>query len=198
MADGEPAIHALLAAVKLARREETVVTGKPRCDSSSMGLVESARQLVQGLLRTWVASMEKRNQTTLSPSSPLVQRSVRHCGWSLARYTILEDGFAPCRQLRERECGGAIAELAETPVPRARPEAEVSQEMGERTLDRHSVVDRRTHLGDAGRMAGGAHWDRPEHKRWSEALFAQVVCTPSEPKLSMLPAVQAQRKVYLT
>ena len=39
---------------------------------------------------------------------------------------------------------------------------------------------------------------RPEHKRMSEALLAQVVCTSSEPKLSLLPAVQAQRQVYLT
>ena len=39
---------------------------------------------------------------------------------------------------------------------------------------------------------------RPEHKGWSKALFAKVVCTSSERKLGLLPAVQAQRQVYLT
>ena len=57
--DNEPAIQALMTAVKLARHEETVVTGKSRYDSKSKGLVENAHQLLQGLLRPWVASMEK-------------------------------------------------------------------------------------------------------------------------------------------
>ena len=76
VADGEPAIQALMTAVQLARQAETVVTGKPRYDSKSKGLVENAHQLVQGLLRTWVASIEKRDQTTLSPSSLLAQWGV--------------------------------------------------------------------------------------------------------------------------
>ena len=38
MADGEPAIQTLMTAVKLARQEGTVVTGKPRYDSKSKGL----------------------------------------------------------------------------------------------------------------------------------------------------------------
>ena len=39
---------------------------------------------------------------------------------------------------------------------------------------------------------------RPEHERWCQALFAQNVFTPLEPKLSLVPAEQAQRQVYLT
>ena len=38
MADSEPAIQASTTAVKLARQEGTVVTGKPRYDSKSKGL----------------------------------------------------------------------------------------------------------------------------------------------------------------
>ena len=89
VSDGEPATQASLTAVKLARQEETVVRGKPRYNSKSKGLVENAHQLVQGLLRTWVAAIEKRYQN----GSPLVQWGVRSCGWSLTRYAILEDGF---------------------------------------------------------------------------------------------------------
>ena len=79
VADGEPAIHALMIAAKLARHRRN---GRDRHDSKSKGLVENADQVVQGLTRTstrtWVASIEKRYHTTLSPSSPLVQRCVRH------------------------------------------------------------------------------------------------------------------------
>ena len=49
VADGEPAIQAWMTAVKLSRQEETVVTGKPRYDSKSNGLVEHANQLVRWL-----------------------------------------------------------------------------------------------------------------------------------------------------
>ena len=110
MADGEPARQTLMTAVKLARQEEPVVTDKTRCESKSKGLVENAHQLVQVLLRTWMTLMKKRH----CPSSPLVQRGVRQCGWSLTRHTILEDGLTPCRKLRGREYGGAIAEMGET------------------------------------------------------------------------------------
>ena len=103
-----------MTAVKLVRQEETVVIGKPRYDSKSKGLVENVHPLVQGLLRTWVASIENRYKTALSASSRLVQWSVRHCCWSLTRYTILEADLTPYRKLRGREYGGAIAELGET------------------------------------------------------------------------------------
>ena len=42
-----------------ARKEETGVSGKTRCDSKYEELVENADQLVQGLLRTWIPSLEK-------------------------------------------------------------------------------------------------------------------------------------------
>ena len=74
VADGEPATRALMTAVKLARSEETVVTGRPRCDSKSIGLVERAHQFVQGLLRTWVPSIEKRQALWLE------SHAIRHFG----------------------------------------------------------------------------------------------------------------------
>ena len=39
---------------------------------------------------------------------------------------------------------------------------------------------------------------RPEGKRWSKPLLSQVVCTPTEPKLSLVPNMPAQRQVYLS
>ena len=126
-----------MTAVKLARQQDTIVTGKPRYDSKSKGLVENAHRLVQGLLRTWVASMEKRYQTTLTPSSPLVQWGVRHFCSSLTRYTVLEEGLTSVRK----------TELRDTVLFHARLEPEVSQEMGERTQDGQDVVHRRAHLG---------------------------------------------------
>lgn len=48
VADGDNAIQALLSAIKLARKEDALVTGKPRYDSKSKGLVENANQMVNG------------------------------------------------------------------------------------------------------------------------------------------------------
>ena len=59
VADGEFAIQACMTAVNLARQEETVVTGEPRCDSKSIGLLENPNKLVQGLLRIWMATYKK-------------------------------------------------------------------------------------------------------------------------------------------
>ena len=60
VADGEPPSQALMTVVMLARKEDTVVTGKTRYDTKYKELVENAHQLGQGLLRAWEASMEKR------------------------------------------------------------------------------------------------------------------------------------------
>ncbi len=56
VADGEPAIQTLMTTIKLHRTDETIVTGKPRYDSKSKGIVENANGLVKGLLRTWISS----------------------------------------------------------------------------------------------------------------------------------------------
>ena len=65
--------------------------------------------------------------------------------------------------------------------------------MGEGSLDGKDVVDRRTHLGNAVRQAAGAHSETK-----AKDSLPEVACTPSEPKLSLAPALQAQRQVYLT
>ena len=169
MTDGEPAIQAMLTAVKLARQEETVVTGKARYDSKSKGLVETAHHLVQGVLRAWVASIERRYQSTLSLSSLLVQWGVRHCCWSLTRYTVLEDGLTPYRRWEKGDWMGKML-----------------------STDEHIVET------PAGRQLAPTVTRRSENKRWSKAPFAKEVCTPSEPKISLQPALQAQRQVYLT
>ena len=63
---------------------------------------------------------------------------------------MLEDGF----DIEQSEHGGAIAELGDTVLSsRARPEPQVSQEMGVGSLDGQDVVDRRAHLGKR-RQAG--------------------------------------------
>ncbi len=60
VADGEAAIQALLPAFKLHRKEETVVTGKPRYDPKSKCTMENANMRMKDLLRTWVSSLEAR------------------------------------------------------------------------------------------------------------------------------------------
>ena len=84
-------------------------------------------------------------------------------------------------------------------VPRARPEPNVSQEMGEGCLmGKMSSTDDHIVGTPSGRQLARTVKRRPEHERWCQALFAQNVFTPLEPKLSLLPAEQAQRQVHLT
>ena len=185
-----------MTAVKLARQQDTIVTGKPRYDSKSKGLVENAHRLVQGLLRTWVASMEKRYQTTLTPSSPLVQWCVRHFCSSLTRYTVLEEGLTSDRK------------TARTRVRRRDRRAERHSSVPCKARTRSFPRDGRKDSGwarccpqtstswetPAGRQLA-QNDSRPENKKWSKAWFAQVVCTPSEPKLSLLCHVYLARGV---
>ena len=117
------------------------MTGRSRYDSKSEGLVENAHQ-----------SNEKRYQTKLSPSSPLVQWGVRRSSWSLTRYTILANGLTFDTELRGREYGGAIAELGETVLYHVQG---LIQKFARR-WDGQDVADRRAHLGNAVRQAAGA------------------------------------------
>ena len=50
----------------------------------------------------------------------------------------------------------------------------------------------------AGRETARTVTRRPEGKRWSQHLFAQVVCTPWEPKASLSPQPQLPRQRYIT
>ena len=60
-------------------------------------LVENAHQMVHGLLRTWVTSMERWYHTN-------TESEFTSCasGWSLTRYTILEDGFDTVQKIAQR------------------------------------------------------------------------------------------------
>ena len=62
----------MLTAIKLHRKAETVVTGKPRYDSKSKGIIENANGLVKGLLRTWVSSLELHYGVELSAEHSVV------------------------------------------------------------------------------------------------------------------------------
>ena len=198
VSDGEPAIQALLTAVKQAR-QDTVVTREARYDSKSKGLVENAHQLVQGLLRTWVASIEKRYQTTPSPSSCAMGCAALWMESHKIHYLGRGVGTAH-RKLWGRKFGGSIAELGETVLFHVQG---LNQEfpgrwekaiwMGKMSLTHEHILGT-----PSGRQLARTVTQRLEHKIWSEVLFAQVVCTKAEPKLSVLPAVQAQRQVYLT
>ena len=64
-------------------------------------------------------------------------------------------------------------------------------------MDGQDVVDRREHFGNAARQAAGAHSDTQARTQEMAQGFA-CASTSSEPKLSLPPAVQAQRQVYLT
>ena len=93
--DGEAAIKALLAAVKLERKDETVCSAAPRYDSQSKGPIENAVGRVEGLMRTMISAVERKYKLTLDPDHAIVLWIVRHCGWTLTRFTVGSDGLTP-------------------------------------------------------------------------------------------------------
>ena len=104
----------MLTAVRLARTEETAVKGKPRYDSKSKGIVENTNGLVKVLLRTWLSSLASHYGVEFCAEDAVVQWAVRHCGWSLTRFSIASDGLTPYWRLRGKGYGGPIAEIGET------------------------------------------------------------------------------------
>ncbi len=97
MADGEAAIQALATAIKLHRKGETVVTGKPRHDSKPTGAVENANLMVKGLLRTWISSLEVRHKVEHESQHAFAQWAVRHCGLGLSRHSVADNWLTPFR-----------------------------------------------------------------------------------------------------
>ena len=105
----EPATQAWMTAVKLARPEETVVTGTPRYDSKSKRACGERVPDGAGFI-AHLGDVEGEMVTrTLSPSSHLVQVA----GVLLDTPSWKMD-LTPYRKLRRGEYGGAIAELGET------------------------------------------------------------------------------------
>ena len=64
-------------------------------------------------------------------------------------------------------------------------------------LGKVSSTDERIVGTAGGRVLSCSVARRPEEKRWSTALLAQVVCTPMDPRASLEPAAQAERSMYL-
>ena len=174
-----PAIQALKTAVTLARTEDTVVKGTTRYDSKYNGLVANAHELVPGLLLAWIASLEKHGVTNVELSDCAVGGGPL---W-LQSYKVQHAGrwVDSVPQSWGRQCGGASAEFGETVsvVSFVGSESQVPEALQGDSLSQ--TVTR-----------------GPEGKRWSKALLSQVVCVPTEPKLSLVPPVPAQRQVYPT
>ena len=105
--------------------------------------------------------------------------------------------MAPYRRQRGRDYGGSVAEIFETvlfrkpglPGGKLAPRWEKALWMGKAaSTDEHL-------LGTAaGRETARTVTRRPEGKRWSKHLFAQVICTPWEPKASLSPQPQQPRR----
>ena len=60
MADNEPAIQALVDAVRVRRGERTMVEKSPKCSHQSNGAVENAVRRIESLTRTYVCVLQEK------------------------------------------------------------------------------------------------------------------------------------------
>ena len=106
--DGEKAIRALGVAIQHARSEETVIECRPKSSSPSVGPVENMNEELCGLVRCFRIYLREKAKLEITTESPLLPRSVRHCGWILSRYAVRAHGRTGYSRLKGREFGKAF------------------------------------------------------------------------------------------
>ncbi|CAK0903822.1 unnamed protein product [Prorocentrum cordatum] len=199
--DQENAITALARAAATARDEETVLQVGPRLDSKSKGPIQAAGGRVQQLIRALVHAVNAHHKVELKPSEPISSWLARHAGWILTRFTVREDGLTPYRRLKGRDCHGQIAEFAETAMHKLPPGAAGKMEArwGKGIwLGKANVSDEHMIGTPRGRVFARSIARRPDEKRWNHNLFIQIICTPFDPKATLLAQGAVNRPRYLT
>ena len=91
--DGEPAIRAFLAAVKLAWDGEVVPEASSPGESQSHGAAEKAVQVVKGVYRTVLFSLEANLKTEVPEYHPICTWALTYSSSCQRRYAIGVDGF---------------------------------------------------------------------------------------------------------
>ncbi|CAK0835766.1 unnamed protein product, partial [Prorocentrum cordatum] len=197
----ENAITAPARAAAAARDEETVLQVGPRFDSKSKGPIEAAGGKVQQLIRTLVYTVNARYKVELKPSEPISSCLARHAGWILTRLTVRGDGLTPHRRLEGRDYHGQIAEFAETAMHKLPPGAagKINARWDKGIwLGKANVSDEHMIGTPRGRVFARSIARRPGEKRWNKNLFSQIICTPFDPKATLLARGAMNRPRYLT
>ena len=112
----EPAIQALVDAVRITRDERTMVGKSPKYTHQSSGAVENAVRRIDSLTRTHVCVcvLQEKLGYKVDSKSIALPWLVRHAGCVLSRFVKRDDGRNACGRLRSKECDRSLAQVGET------------------------------------------------------------------------------------
>lgn len=111
--DNEPALLALLRAVRQRLTCEVVLESASEGDPRSNGAAEMGVRLLKGLVRTLKDALEARLGKAVPASHGLITWMVRYASSVYCRYTVGRDGRTPHERLTGRKFRGAVAEFGE-------------------------------------------------------------------------------------
>ena len=107
-ADNEPAIQALVDAVRVRRGERTMVENSPKFSHQSHGAVENAVRRIESLTRTYVCVLQEKLVYKVDSKSIVLPWLVRHAAYVLSRFVKRDDGRSAWARLRGKEVGETV------------------------------------------------------------------------------------------
>ena len=113
-ADNEPAIQALVDAVRVRRSERTMVEKSSKYSHQSNGAVENAVRRIESLTRTYVCVLQEKLGYKVNSKSIVLPWHVRHVAYVLSRFVKRDDGRSAWARLRGKECDSLLAQVGET------------------------------------------------------------------------------------
>ena len=112
-ADNEPAVQALVDAVRVERGEWTMVENSPKYSHHSNGAVENALRRIESLRTNVCVLQEKLGYKVDSKSIVLLWRD-RHSAYVLSRFVKRDDCRSAWARLRGKECDSPLPQVGET------------------------------------------------------------------------------------
>ena len=102
-ADSEPAIQALVDAVRVKRGERTMVEKSPNYSHQSNGAVENVVRRIESLTRTYVCVLQEKLGCKVDSKSIVLPWLVKHAAYVLSRCVKRDDGRSAWARLRGKE-----------------------------------------------------------------------------------------------
>ena len=199
--DNEPAVKALVQAVALHRKDETVIEEIPVKSSQSIGCNEHDHFLVGGMARALRIDMEKRFGDNFPVLHAVYSWILRYSGWLLNRYCVGRDGYTAFQRYKGRIYNGEVCDLFECVLFKV-PSPE------EAKLDdrfRLGVWIGKTSRGDDHLIFDGDEVPkfrtvkrRPEYLRWDRGRVDAIDAHPQRPRPPRERTPRDRPKRYIT
>ena len=114
-ADGEPAIKALMRAIRRCREEgsQTVIEESPPGDSKANGAAERAVGETKGMIRTLRSALDRKLGSPLPETHPIFLFLVEYAGVLLSRHKVWNNGKTSYEHIKGKRSSAAVCEFGE-------------------------------------------------------------------------------------